>query len=226
MNIQQMKEETGMLVKVITPALHCLQEAFLIYEDQYDGEWDRGWYPFAQMFPYVNLLKYTRHEALKIILQRFAYRIVWFDSAMAKSYHKLPEKEINVALRDLVAENVLIEYNSGYILKTDAIVLQKPQSVSKSVLAIHKNDFLYKTHEHLLKSKWKREKWETLYYLLIDGKFHGAAYGKFRYGPPDFDDVVLDLSKQEASERKNEIIDAVKILSCGKAPEKYNGEQY
>lgn len=42
LTIQEMKEETGMLVKEITPALHWLQEAFLIYEDQYDGEWDRG----------------------------------------------------------------------------------------------------------------------------------------------------------------------------------------
>lgn len=38
LGIQQMKEETGLLVKEITPALHRLQEAFLIYEDQYDGE--------------------------------------------------------------------------------------------------------------------------------------------------------------------------------------------
>ena len=44
LNIQQIKEETGYLVKEITPALHRLQEAFLLYEDQYDGEWDRAWY--------------------------------------------------------------------------------------------------------------------------------------------------------------------------------------
>lgn len=42
LNIQQMKEEIGMLVKEITPVLHRLQEASLIYEDQYDVEWDRG----------------------------------------------------------------------------------------------------------------------------------------------------------------------------------------
>ena len=36
--IGQLKEESGLLVKEITPALHRLQEAFLIYEDQYDGE--------------------------------------------------------------------------------------------------------------------------------------------------------------------------------------------
>ena len=48
--IQQIKEMTGLLVKQITPVLHRLQEAFLIYEDQYDGEWDRGWYRFGEMF--------------------------------------------------------------------------------------------------------------------------------------------------------------------------------
>lgn len=49
--IGQLKEESGLLVKEITPALHRLQEAFLIYEDQYDGEWDRGWYRFGEFFP-------------------------------------------------------------------------------------------------------------------------------------------------------------------------------
>ncbi|MCL2409022.1 MAG: hypothetical protein FWC96_05335 [Oscillospiraceae bacterium] len=72
LTIQQMKEETGMLVKEITPALHRLQEAFLIYEDQYDGEWDRGWHKFSDMFPDVDLQKMARHDALKILIQRFA----------------------------------------------------------------------------------------------------------------------------------------------------------
>ena len=48
--MKQLKEESGLLVKEITPALHRLQEAFLIYEDQYDGEWDRGWYRFGEFF--------------------------------------------------------------------------------------------------------------------------------------------------------------------------------
>ena len=120
LNIQQMKEETGLLVKEITPALHRLQEAFLIYEDQYDGEWDRGWYKFVEMFPEVLLDKYTRLEALKIVLQRFAYRLVWFDTAMAKSFYKLPEKEIKLAVGDLVAEDILVASDLGYMLKSDA----------------------------------------------------------------------------------------------------------
>ena len=59
--IGQLKEESGLLVKEITPALHRLQEAFLIYEDQYDGEWDRGWYRFGEFFPDFNLDRYTKN---------------------------------------------------------------------------------------------------------------------------------------------------------------------
>lgn len=224
MNIQQMKEETGLLVKAITPALHRLQEAFLIYEDQYDGDWDRGWYPFAQMFPDADSAKYTRQEALNIILQRFAFRCVWFDTLMAKSYYKLPEKEIKAAIAEMISDGILIEYGSGFILKSDEELLHTRQALPKSVFAIHKNDFLYKSHEHLLKGPNKREGWESMYYLLIDGEFHGAAYGKFRYGPPDFDDLSVNLPITEARARMEEIIDAVKTLSLGKAPEKYNGE--
>ena len=74
--IGQLKEESGLLVKEITPALHRLQEAFLIYEDQYDGEWDRGWYRFGEFFSDFSLDRYTKTEALKIVLRRFAHRFL------------------------------------------------------------------------------------------------------------------------------------------------------
>ena len=76
--IGQLKEESGLLVKEITPALHRLQEAFLIYEDQYDGEWDRGWYRFGEFFSDFSLDRYTKTEALKIVLRRFAHRFFLF----------------------------------------------------------------------------------------------------------------------------------------------------
>ena len=112
-----------MLVKEITPALHRLQEAFLIYEDQFDGEWDRGWHKFTDMFPDADLKKYTRIEALKILLQRFVYRHVCFDIKMARSFYKLPEKDIKAAIAALVEEGILAEYGSGYMLPSDIAML-------------------------------------------------------------------------------------------------------
>lgn len=229
-NIQQIKEETGLLVKEITPALHRLQEAFLIYEDQYDGEWDRGWYRFSEIFPNVDLNRFTRHEALKVILRRFAYRIVLFDTAIAKSFYKLPEKDIKLAVSELGSEGVLVPYDRGYMLKSDAefIADYEPKPMH-FVYAMHRNDFLYKSNEHILKDKIKAMTNELAYdheplqYLLIDGEFHGASVGHFRNGPYDLNDIVCDLTYAE--KRKDEIIEAIKAVNFGKAPQRFMGKE-
>ena len=215
MNIQLMKEMTGLLVKEITPALHRLQEAFLVYEDQHDGEWDRAWYVFAEMFPDADLAKYTRHQALKIVIQRFSYRHVTFDTKMAKSFYKLPEKEIKKAVTELVEEGVFAEIEDGYILREDLDFLQTYVARSpKSVFAMHRNDFLVKSNEHWLKERFAHHYPDTLYYLLIDGAFEGVVAGKFRYTPPEVEDVMLDLPLDEAVARKDEILQAIHHL-CG-----------
>ena len=229
LTIQQIKEETGLLVKQITPILHRLQEAFLIYEDQYDGEWDRGWYRFTEMFPDADPEKYTRAQALKIVLPRFARRLVWFDSAMARSFYRLPEKEIRLALTELVSDGVLVPADSGYLLASDAELLKTyAPAPLHSVYAIHRNDVLYKAHEHILKDLAAR--WtsglpydhEPLQYLLIDGEFRGASVGHFRNGPYDLNDVVCDLPDPAA--RKEEILAAVRLVNYGKSPARFMGE--
>jgi len=214
LTIQQMKEETGMLVKEITPVLHRLQEAFLIYEDQYDGEWDRGWHKFSDMFPDLDLQKQTRHDTLKILIRRFVYRLVCFDIKMVKSFYKLPEKEIKAAVAALVDDGVLVETESGYLLCEDIEKLKTySATLQKSVYTMHRNDILVKSNEHWLKERYTHSYPDTLYYMLIDGEFHGAAVGKFRY-TPEVEDIMLDLPDDEAAARKDEILQAVHVL-CG-----------
>lgn len=229
-NIQQLKEDTGLLVKQLTPILHRLQEAFLIYEDQYDGEWDRGWYKFEEMFPDVNLERYTKQEALKTVLRRFAYRHVVFDIKMAKSFYKIAEKELKTAVQALIDESILTECDNGLILKSDMELLEnyKPKPVN-GILVIHRNDFLVRSNEHTLKkmvgSLLDNPDYdhEILQYIFIDGEFHGATLGHFRYGPYDMNDIVCDLS--DAKERKEEIIKAVleleENMDC--QPLRFNG---
>lgn len=230
-NIQQLKEETGLLVKQLTPILHRLQEAFLIYEDQYDGEWDRGWYRFAEMFPDVNPEQYTRTEALKLVLRRFAYRLVRFDVAMARSFYRLPEKELRAAVGELAAEGVLTASENGFLLRTDAELLKtyepKPR---RFVYALHRNDFLCKAYEHLLKERCKEVTQglaydhEPLQYLLIDGEFHGASVGHFRNNSPnDVNDIVCDLP--DAKSRREEIIDAVCAVNFGRRTQRFLGKE-
>ena len=223
LTIQQMKEETGMLVKEITPVLHRLQEAFLIYEDQYDGEWDRGWHKFSDMFPNVDLTKYSRHDALKTLLRRFAYRHVCFDIKMAKSFYKLPEKDIKAAVAALIEDGSLIETDCEYILRED-FEFSKSYAADppKSVYTMHRNDVLVKSNEHWLKEKYTHNYPDTLYYMLIDGEFRGAVVGKFRY-TPEVEDVILDLPDDEATKRKDEIIASIKLM-CGNLLKRYQGE--
>ncbi len=228
--IQQLKAETGFLVKEITPALHRLQEAFLIYEDQYDGEWDRGWYRFDEMFPDANLERYTRHEALKEVLRRFAYRMVFFNSAMAKGFYQLPEKEIRLAADELAQDGVFVCEDGGWMLRSDQTLLKTYEPTQPQfVLAIHRNDVLYKAQEPQLKV-WMKElctdlpyDHEPLQYLLIDGAFHGASVGHFRNGPYDLNDIVCDLP--DAHNRQEEIIRAVELVNFGKRPERFMGER-
>ena len=227
--IQTLKEETGLLVKEITPALHRLQEAFLVYEDQYDGRWDRGWYRFGEMFPVVDLGRYSRCEALQILLRRFAYRFVWFDAAMARSFYRLPAKEIAAALAALCAAGELLAWDGGDLLTADAAVLEGDvPETERFVCAIHRNDPLYRAEEPRLKALAAKAcagltyDCDPLQYLLVDGEFAGAAVGHFRNGPYDLNDVVLFDSTD--TDRREEILSAVAAVNSGKLPQRFCGE--
>lgn len=230
LNIQQIKEETGYLVKVITPALHRLQEAFLLYEDQFDGEWDRAWYRFEEMFPEVNLDRYTRAQALEIVLQRFARRMVWFDTKMAKSFYKLPAKEIRSACANLVERGVLTAMEGGFLLTDDLPVLEgiAEDAPLPPVLAMHRNDFLVRACEHELKERFK-PLYEKLsydhdpqYYVLVNGEFRALSVGHFRYGPYEIHDIVCDSA--DLWEYKEEICAAVLRENEGSVIQRFMGQ--
>lgn len=230
LNIQQIKEETGYLVKVITPALHRLQEAFLLYEDQFDGEWDRAWYRFEEMFPEADLEAISRQDALQIVIQRFAYRMVWFDTKMAKSFYKLPEKEIRAACQALVEKEILVDCDGGYLLAEDEKILKKlpDESQRLPVLAFHRNDFLVRALEHDLKARFK-PLYENLpydhdpqYYALVDGEFRALSVGHFRYGPYEIHDIVCD--SPDMWERKEDICNAVMKENPGSVIQRFMGQ--
>lgn len=230
LNIQQIKKETGYLVKVITPALHRLQEAFLLYEDQFDGEWDRAWYRFEEMFPEADLDRYTRAEAVETVLQRFAYRTVWFDTKMARSFYKLPEKELKAACATLEAQGTFTAHDGGYLLTADLPVLEAlpEEAPLPPVMAFHRNDFLVRAYEHELKARFK-PLYENLpydhdpqYYVLVDGEFRALSVGHFRYGPYEIHDVVCD--SPDMWERREEICAAVLRENEGAVIQRFMGQ--
>lgn len=149
---------------------------------------------------------------------------------MANSFYKLPEKEIKAAADELVSDGIMVEADGGYILKIDAdFLLSYTANPIHFVYAIHRNDFLYKSNEHILK-EWVKPLCENLpydhellQYLLIDGEFHGASVGHFRNGPYDLNDIVCDLPN--AAERKDEIIKAITNVNYGRKPQRFMGEE-
>ena len=149
---------------------------------------------------------------------------------MAKSFYKIPEKEIKLAVGELVAEGLLVVSDSGYMQKSDAELLESYETKELNfVYAIHRNDFIYKAHEHIWKEMVKRMTeglnydHEPLQYLLIDGEFHGASVGHFRNGPYDLNDTVCDLP--DAEKRKEEIVEAIKVVNFGKKPQRFMGKE-
>ena len=49
--------------KRLMPVLHRLQRAFLVYEDQEDGSWERPWCLFESEWPDVDLERLPWQEA-------------------------------------------------------------------------------------------------------------------------------------------------------------------
>ncbi|MCL1858509.1 MAG: hypothetical protein FWF92_04675 [Oscillospiraceae bacterium] len=219
--INRIKKATGYFVKNITPELHKLQEAFIIFEDQTDNEGDRMWFTLESVFPEIDIKKYTQLEALKIVLKRFAKLNILFDASMARSFYKLNLNFIKQASDELVNLGEFVNYNNiGYMLKSDFDYLNRSESdglkLPKSVIVMHRNDFLVKSNENrenqsprLLKEKFKHEKYGVLQYILIDGEFHGALFGNFKFGPSILEDIILDLSDSEKISRKDEILNAI-----------------
>lgn len=214
LNIGLIKETTGLLVKAITPLLHRLQEAFLVYEDQVDGEGDRGWYAMVSEYPDLDLQRYSKQEALEAVLPRLCRRMVWLTAEAAHEFYGQPHAIVRKALDKLVQEKTLIHQEMDgqevFLLTEDAAMLRSDENAlpKPGVIMLQRND-------PLVRCLTKQEKTalsggqEALYYLFIDGEIRGTVCGRFKFGPHRLDDVVLNLPSGEAEARKEEILDAV-----------------
>ena len=226
MTIVSMKEITGLLAKQITPILHKLQQKFLVFEDQADDEWDRAWFLFETEFPDINLDEYEKEETLKILISRFAYLNVFIDTKMLNSFYQLPEAEFRAVINKLVSESTLkcvsIEGDEGFVLSEDIPLLEKETLPPNGVFVLDRNDFLVKSNENRLSEKFNSEKHSfrrtptkptMMQFILVDGEFGGYTAGYFRIRPNILEDIVLDLEESEAINRKEEILEAVRLVN-------------
>ncbi len=210
MTIGQMKEATGHLVRNITPALHRLQHAFEVFEDQIDRDWDRGFYRMESEFPELDLARYTPVEAAAELVRRWLPLAVAADATQMRDYFRLPAAVAKAVLALLRERDEVVAVGAGLVaLPGDAALLGKTLEPTPSVFALHRADPLVRQHESALKARFAHPQWETLFYLLVDGQFVGAVVGAFKQGPFVLEDVLLTLPDDEKTRRREEIAQAI-----------------
>jgi hypothetical protein len=207
---RQLKEETGRLNKELMPVLHRLQEAFLVFEDQADSDWERGWYDFAAEWPALRLGPDQRPAAIRQVLRRFLHANVFATFEQMRDWSALPAAMLRPAIdADEAAGEIsrpqVAEIGDGWMLRQD-LALQVA-AVPPSTFMLHAGDPLVRASASALKRRFGT--YEVLQYLLIDGVFAGAVTGHWRIGPHDVDDIIVDLPAPERAQRRDEIVAAV-----------------
>lgn len=227
LSVGQLREVTGLPAKEITPALHRMQQAFLVFEDQADGEGDRSWFRFESEFPDTDLATYNQEQALAMVLPELIALNGFLDSGGLADVLALPERIVRTAADRLTDRGVLraacLEGVSGYVAAKDAG--RTAPRAETSVFALDRNDFCVRCHSRELKKRMTPAQGDTLYYLLIDGRFAGIVTGRFRNGPFEAWDVQLQLGADEAKARQEEILQAVaQVLDPAVSPlRRYQG---
>ena len=205
---RQLKEETGLLNKELMPVLHRLQEAFLVYEDQVDEDWERAWHIFEREWPGVSIQPELCERAAKEVLRRFLHAHVFATLEQIKDWSGWPARDIKHLLGSLESDGLLIRRNIGGL--GEGWIEQEPsdsQEPPPLVFMLHKADPLVRANASELKERFAGL--EVLQYLLIDGNFQGAVCGHWRIGPHDVEDIVLNSPEDERLTRKDEILEAV-----------------
>ncbi len=205
------KEETEFLNKRIMPALHRLQEAFLVYEDQVDEDWERGWYDFAAEWSEVQVDETRWDSAAATVLRRFLDSHVFATDENLKDWSGWPMRKVVGLVAEMERAGAIVPASveglgEGWMLSKDTAL--ESGRIQPSVFMMHKSDVLVRSHTTELKRRFGGL--EVLQFLLVDGQLSGAVLGHWRIGPHDVEDVVVDLPARQRSDRREEILRAVR----------------
>ncbi len=204
------KEETGLLKKQINPALQRLQEAFVVYEDQVDDDWERGWYEFSSEWPEINLKDDKRESAAAEVILRFLEAFVFASEEQIRDWTQWPKKRIATLLADLeegrrVAPADIEGLGAGWFRTGDTRL--RESAPSTTVFLLNRGDFLSRAHKSELDRRFGRT--DVLQYLYSAGEFIGAVRGHWGFKPFDIDDVEMELAAGDADTLRSEVMDLV-----------------
>ena len=206
---RQLRLEMEVQHRKLMPALHRLQEAFLVFEDQSDANWDRPWFLLDAALPEVDLDRLSWEEAAMAVITRFLRSHVFATFPELKSWSGFTARGLAAVLARLEGEGlspVRVEgLGEGWTCVEDRDL--EPARMEAGVFLLHRGDPLVLPHTAELKERF--EGLEVLACLLIDGELSGAVCGHWRIGPHDVEDIVLTLPEGECMRRKDEILKEV-----------------
>ena len=227
LSTRQLSEETGLKNKQLTPALHRLQQACLVFEDQEDSSWARPWSLMEHVWPDLDLETLAVEDAITAVICRFLKGYVCATFEQVKNWTRLPGRTLVQALVRGERAGALISVEIPGLSQAWMRAQDRHRKLSRaepSVFMLHRSDPLVLAEQCALKKRYFKH--EVLQYLLIDGEFQGAVRGHWRIGPHDVDDIIVDLPAFRRGSRKKAIVDAV--AEYYHPPEhhilRYNGE--
>jgi hypothetical protein len=208
---RQLREESGLLHKQVMPALQRLQEAFLVYEDQVDDDWQRSFYDFASEWPEVELADERTARARAEVLERFLQSFVFATTEQLRDWSRWPARALDAVLSGLetqgrVRARKVAGLGEGWVPAAD----DAPDACTppSGTWVLHSGDPIVRAHASELERRLEGR--EILQYLLIDGALSGAICGHWGFRPYDVEDVVVELPARERSRRRAEILAAVR----------------
>jgi len=215
---RQLREETGVMHKQLMPALHRLQRAFVLYEDQEDEGWDRPWCRFESEWPEIDLDRMAWSDAAITVVERFVDAHVfattgqihqWSGFGLRKIRQLLPEAKLTACEVDGLGAGWMREpgLSSGQG-ETERAPASHGVAWRGSTFVLHKADPLVRPHQGELKERYRGG--EILQFLLIDGELRGTVCGHWRIKAHDVEDVLVDLPSGQAEARREEILTAVR----------------
>jgi len=97
-----------LLKKQIMPALHRMQEAFIVFEDQTETNWDRGWCDFEAEWPAVDLEAQSWEEAAEEVIRRFFHAMVFATFDQVRDWACWPVTKIKKLLARMEDEGRIL----------------------------------------------------------------------------------------------------------------------
>ena len=142
---RQLKEETGLLNKQVMPALHRLQQAFLVYEDQVDDSWERAWYEFSAEWSEAELDETRREADAAEVLRRALHALVFATTQQLADWSGWPTRRVAERLASLGTDGAILQGDDGHwVARADLDACEA--AAAEGVFMLHKQDFLVRAH--------------------------------------------------------------------------------